>query len=166
MKLLFFCCLFVFASLSYAQILLEDDFNTSLEAWQNLNARTYSYVVISTYENSVGRTTIRVRNGEVVSRRYVEKSIFYVPGEVLVSWAETTPQTLNTHEGTPAAVTFDELYEDCRENYLTKENPSSTGGEWYARLDVDEKGLISRCGAYPGLGLGSSINVEVVRICY
>ena len=168
MKLLFFCCFFIVAALSQSQApRLEDEYEASLDAWQALNPRAYTFVVISEVLVSeptnyrIGRTTIKVRNGQVVSRSYVEKEPIYYPGEVAVSWSETTPETLGTNEGGYPPSTFDDVYNDCLNNVLSYPDSDTSG---YAKLDVDSNGLISRCGYY-GINDRTYINIESVKYC-
>jgi len=168
MKLLFFCCFFIVAAFSQSQTSrLEDEYEASLDAWQTLNPRAYTFVVISEVlvaeptKYRIGRTTIKVRNDQVVSRSYVEKEPVYYPGEVAVSWSETTPETLGTNEGGYPASTFDDVYNDCLNNILSYPDPDTDG---YAKLDVDSNGLISRCGYY-GSNAHAYINIESVKYC-
>jgi len=158
------------AALSQSQIpRLEDEYEASLDAWQTLNPRAYTFVVISEVPVSegaqkyrIGRTTIKVRNGQVVSRSYVEKEPVYYPGEVAVSWSETTPETLGTNEGGYPASTFDDVYTDCFNNILS--HPYADTDD-YAKLDVDSNGLISRCGFYALPNAYAYINIESIRYC-
>ena len=172
MKALLVCCFFFLVCFTQVQsyVYLEDEYNASLQAWQALNSKAYTYVVVTTYENSVGRTTIKVRNGQVVSRTYVEKNTFDYPGNVVKSWSETTPATLGSHEGYPPVLTMDELYEYCHDNILTSdENPADQDPQYpenYARFFTDSNGLISYCAFYHDLSFSANIlNVGSIRYC-
>jgi len=173
MKLILLCCVFL-VCLSQAQskyVYLEDEFNASLKAWKDLNSKAYTYVVVTTSsKDTTGRTTIKVRNGQVVARKYVERTTFYYPGEVVKSWSETTPETIGTHEGYPAAYTLDELYDYCLDSILTQnQNPANQDPKdpaYFAKLDVDANGLISRCAYYRSHGFsGITLNVDSIRYC-
>lgn len=173
MKLLFLCCFLIFACLSQAKkyVYKEDEYKASLKAWQDLKSKAYTFVMVDAGEFRTGRTTIKVRNGQVVSRKYVQTKTYHLPHEVVESWSETTPQTIGSHEGGYPVSTFDEVYADCIDNILTQkykddpwENPENP--RYFGDLKVDENGLLSLCAFYHDYGIwGNVINVESIRYC-
>jgi len=100
MKLLFLCCFLFLACLTQVQsyVYQKDEYNASLKAWEDLKSKAYTYAIVEPREDGVARTTVKVRNGQVVSRKYLETDIFHYPSLVVSKWSETSPGEIGSHE--------------------------------------------------------------------
>jgi len=153
----------------------EDEYNASLKAWEALKSKAYTYTITEHLMNgrdTRARTTIKVRNGQVVSRKYLETNIFHYPEVVVSSWSETTPEAIGSHEEGYPVRTFDEVYAQCLTLLTQNENPdkayvlSDGTPDYFGRVEVDANGLLSLCGFYRDYGTsGWLVNVESIKYC-
>lgn len=123
----------------------------SEKEWKKLKDKhqnSYSYTVSEQSFSGFGsETTIMVMDGQVVSRNYKAYIISENDGskEITETYTETEGDLGSHSEGAPP-VTLDELYEDCRTEYLMVDPETHT-----IYFDTTEEGVISLCGHVPEL---------------
>jgi hypothetical protein len=119
-------------------------YQKSLDVWNQLkltkyNHESYFYTQDST-ENS-GETTIAVENGKVTQRSF--KSWLYSYGQPGKSWHESANE-IGSHTGAYDALTFDQVYEKCKNQIISQESANTT-----ITFSVDADGILKECTATP-----------------
>lgn len=148
----------------------QNAYKESLNTWKSLKLKNYDYTVVSFREENVGRTTIKVRNGKVVRRTYIETKLFYYPGDYEEFWDEKTPEGVGSHEGEfpyydiVPAVTLDEVYTFCQNEILTQDLTPEDLEESKAVFEMLKGGIISKCAFYPPLCYGCSTFVFIENV--
>lgn len=112
------CLLLIVAGMVHAE---EDDntakLATSREVWAKAKAAcndTYEYDVVQTAMVSRAVTTIVVRAGQVVERRFIQHNNYAPPNTPPTTWVETQTE-LGQHKDGAAALTVDQIYAKAAE---------------------------------------------------
>ena len=121
----------------------------SLSKWNELkktHGNSYIYQTTFTSFTGVGGTTeIKVENGTVRARIYQEFKINQNNGakQVVFAYTETGEDLGLNRKGAPA-LTIDELYQSCANNYITVDPEKNA-----IIFQTSEEGLMTVCGFYP-----------------
>jgi len=162
-------CVLAFSGL--AKVYEEEKFNESLQTWNNLQKSTYSYTVVLFFGNTIGRTTIKVKDGKVVERAYKETNLFHTPGQYVNAWTERCA-SVGTHTGVleyydiVPAVTLDDVYTYCHDQVLTQDQNPEDEEESQAVFETNENGLIAKCAFYPPYCFDCEWSVYVESVVY
>ncbi|HAA16622.1 MAG TPA: hypothetical protein DCE41_34890 [Cytophagales bacterium] len=124
-------------------------YRESREIWRQLkedHKETYQYAF--TFESWAGfgnTTVISVEEGEVVGRKFEawQQNLETGALDVVEAYVEAGGDIGSNEQGAEP-VTLDELYQDCRDIYLTT---SSIENALY--FDTDEEGVLNLCGYVP-----------------
>jgi hypothetical protein len=178
MKFSLLVCLCAFVCVSQAYFYQAANYTASLTAWQVLKPSCYVYTVVNINDTdsdqTVSRTTIKVRNERVISRSYRKTDLFYIPGHVLDSWEETTPSSIGSNGGDFGtdifpAVTLDQVYTYCKESILTQDQAIFNGKDGNsAAFETSKNGVIAYCAFYNGQCAGfcgGIINIDSFATC-
>lgn len=126
----------------------ESDFDKSYKKWQAFKtSSSNSYRYKTSFYSWVGNsseTTITVKNGKVVGRSYIAKSIKHPSNEVVVDQEWTEDETaLKSHDQGGNVWTLDEIYEKAKTVWLVKRKDAKIS------LETKNNGMISSCGFIP-----------------
>ena len=137
----------------------------------------YIYIIVSVNDDAgptVSRTTIKVKNGKVISRSYKQTGLFHDPDLVLDSWEENTPRDIESHDGQygtdiSPAVNLDKIYAYCKNNILNQEQDLASGEDSNSTaFETFENGVITCCAFYVGpcaRFCGDIINIGSFKTC-
>lgn len=124
------------------------DFDKSFKTWLDFKAsasNNYKYqLVTNSWSGSSTQTTITVKDGKVVQREYISKTVKQ-PGNVITiheDWVENG-QELNSHKNYGAILTLDEIYEKAKTELLIKRADAEVS------FESKNNGMISSCGYVP-----------------
>lgn len=123
----------------------ENEYDKSFKAWKNFKASTnnsYQYQVTSgSWTGYSSETTITVKDGKVIKRSYLAKTIERPSNQVVVheEWTENEA-TINSHNNGASAITLDAIYQKAKTDWLLKRKDAST------YFEVKNDGMISSCG--------------------
>lgn len=135
----------LFTSCKKDSIAYKSDFNKSSDAWVNFRAssgNSYRYgISASSWTGYSTATTVTVKNGKVVQRSFVAKSVNPLTHQTVVvqEWDETESQ-LGSHEGIAPIWTLDDIYKEAKNNWLQKRSNAETF------FESNNSGMISSCG--------------------
>lgn len=146
-------CLFMFLLLGTlftackkSDMAYESNFEKSFKTWTEFKAssnNSYRYQInTSSWTGYSTETIITVKDGKVVKRSYVSKSMGNPPSNQLVIHEEWTEEgtTLNTHASGAKTMTLDEVYEKAKTDWLLKRKDAKTS------FETNNSGMISSCG--------------------
>ncbi|SMD09488.1 hypothetical protein [Pedobacter nyackensis] len=126
----------------------ENDFDKSFKTWQAFKTssnNSYRYkVYFASWVGYSHETTITVKDGKVVERAFIAKSIERPSNQIVVreEWVEDA-KTLNTHQNGDATLTLDDLYHKAKTEWLLKRKDADVS------LETKNNGMISSCGFVP-----------------
>lgn len=131
-----------------SDIAYENNFDKSYKTWLNFKASSndsYRYKV--SFTSWVGystETVITVKDGKVISRAFIAKSIERPSNEIIVheEWIEDA-NSLNTHPSGDSTLTLDEIYHRAKTIWLLKRKDAKVS------LETKNNGMISSCGFVP-----------------
>jgi len=138
----------VFSSCKKSDIEYENDFDKSFKAWQTFKAsssNSYRYkVYFASWVGYSHETTITVKDGKVVERAFIAKSIERPSNQTIVreEWTEDV-NSLNTHPNGDATLTLDDIYHKAKNVWLLKRKDAEVS------LETKNNGMISSCGFVP-----------------
>lgn len=136
----------LFIACKKSNIVHENDFERSLKVWTQFKSssnNSYKYQVNTfSWTGYSTETIITVKNGKVVKRSYVAKSMGNPSSNQLVIHEEWTEEgaTLNTHASGAKSMTLDEVYEKAKTDWLVKRKDAKTS------FESKNSGMISSCG--------------------
>jgi len=142
MKIAAFLALFVLFYSAHSYVFNLNEYQASLNTWNNIKPSTYTYVQYiepSLVEVDI-TTTIAVTDGKVVKRAY-----HYDDGETVTDWVEDTPEEIGSHEEGFPALTLDQVYSQCVENVLVYDAVLL----YIVNFKTFSNGLIKECSFYP-----------------
>jgi major membrane immunogen (membrane-anchored lipoprotein) len=123
----------------------ENDFDRSFARWVSFKEKTgntYSYVVSnSSWVGTSWKTEITVTQGRVTQRSFkitFPQGLNNLPVESK-EWVEKETE-LNSHSGGAEPVTFDQVYEKAKTDWLVKRKNVTT------YFEAKNNGLLSSCG--------------------
>lgn len=125
-----------------------NDYDKSYKAWQAFKTssnNSYRYRIYSgSWTGQSSETTITVKEGKVIGRSYVAKSIEGPPHQVVVreEWVEDADD-LNSHPNGYNTITLDDIYHKAKTEWLIKRKDA----EVY--FETKNNGMISSCGFVP-----------------
>lgn len=122
------------------------DYGRSYIAWQEFkkaSGNSYSYqVTTSSWVGYGSETTITIKQGKVVERSFVAKSLLSSGPVITREWKEDETQ-LGTHDEGAAPETLDEIYAKAKSDWLLKRDDAKTF------FETKNDGMISLCGYVP-----------------
>lgn len=121
----------------------------SWKAWLDLkeeNGDAYTYTATETSWTGAGsRTTIEVRNGELISKKYEAYVISDETGEKTITETfEETGSAVGKDERGARPLTVDQLYELCLSQYIAVDEEENT-----IYFETFDNGIVSVCGYVP-----------------
>jgi hypothetical protein len=126
----------------------ENDFDKSYKTWLAFKAssnNSYRYKVnFGSWTGYSHETTVTVKDGKVVERAFIAKSIERPSNQVVVreEWTEDV-NSLNTHQNGDATLTLDDIYHKAKTVWLLKKKNADVS------LETKNNGMISSCGFVP-----------------
>lgn len=163
MILLLLTC--AFTSCKKSDIEYENDYDKSYKAWLDFKKssnNTYRYTVHSgSWTGQSSETTITVKDGKVIGRDYIAKSIKGHPHEVVIreEWTEDI-KDLNSHPNGYNTITLDDIYHKAKTEWLIKRKDADVS------LETKNNGMISSCGFVPKNCMDdcfSGINIKLIE---
>ncbi|WEK18251.1 MAG: hypothetical protein P0Y49_15780 [Candidatus Pedobacter colombiensis] len=138
----------IVTSCKKSDIAYENGFDKSYKAWLAFKAssnNSYRYkVYTSSWTGFSSETTITVKDGKVVERVYIAKTVERPSNQIVVheEWTEDV-NSLNTHPNGYSTFTLDEIYNKAKTEWLLKRKDADVS------LETKNNGMISSCGYVP-----------------
>jgi hypothetical protein len=142
---MFFVLLVTISGCQKEDFRYENDFDRSFARWVSFKEKTgntYSYVVSnSSWVGTSWQTEITVTQGRVTQRSFkmtFPQGLNNLPVESQ-EWVEQETE-LNSHSGGAEPITFDQVYEKAKTDWLVKRKNATT------YFEAKNDGLLSSCG--------------------
>jgi hypothetical protein len=142
---MFFVLLVTISGCQKEDFRYENDFDRSFAQWVSFKEKTgntYSYVVSnSSWVGTSWQTEITVTQGRVTQRSFkmtFPQGLNNLPVESQ-EWVEQETE-LNSHSGGAEPITFDQVYEKAKTDWLVKRKNATT------YFEAKNDGLLSSCG--------------------
>lgn len=124
---------------------IEANFNNSYQAWidfKTTHHNSYRYQLVqASWTGNSSETTITVKNGQVVGRKYVAKMIERPSNTIVIykQWEEDL-QSLHSHNEGMKGQTLDEIYQKAKTDWIIKR------ADAWTTFESKNNGMISAAG--------------------